>query len=235
MLVPTCLTGFNGRLAHGPAAGDFFLERGTTLPTRMNGEEKRRTRARLKALRRALDPEDVLRRGARVQQRVLATSEYQLARTVALYAALDGEVPTDALLAAAFRDKKTVVFPTVPSEGRRLTFRSVEHRAHLERTGRLAILEPLSSRPEVELLRIDLFVVPGLGFSRQGDRLGRGAGYYDATLALASPWTPRMGVAFSEQVLDALPTDQDDVPMHFVVTEDATFASPEPPAPVVGA
>lgn len=201
----------------------------------MNGEEKRRTRTRLRALRRALDPEDVLRRGARVQARLLATPEYQRAHTVALYAALEGEVPTDALVAAALRDKKTVAFPVVPSEGRLLTFRSVENGAHLDRTGRLSILEPLSTRPEVELSRIDLFIVPGLGFSRQGDRLGRGAGHYDATLKLASPRTPRVGLAFSEQVLDALPTDEDDVAMHFVVTEDATFASPEPPFPVVGA
>jgi 5-formyltetrahydrofolate cyclo-ligase len=215
--------------------GTFFLHPEGALPTGMNSEEKRRARARLKALRRSLAPEDVRARGERVQARLLELPQYQRARTVALYAALDGEVPTDALLAAALRDKKTVVFPVVPTEGRLLRFRSVEQQAHLDRSGRLAILEPLAARPEVELDRIELFVVPGLGFSRQGDRLGRGAGYYDATLALAAPTAPRIGVAFAEQVLEALPVDQDDVPMHWVVTEEATFAAPEAPATVVGA
>src|SRR5450432_504942 len=116
VLVPTCLTGFNGRRTHGPAAGDSFLDRGSTLPTGMSGgrdaEEKARVRARLLAVRGALRPEDVRARGARVQSRLLATKAYRAARTVALYAALPGEVPTDALLAAALADKKTVVFPT---------------------------------------------------------------------------------------------------------------------------
>jgi 5-formyltetrahydrofolate cyclo-ligase len=201
----------------------------------MNTEEKRRARARLKALRRALDPEDVRRRGERVQARLLQMPAYQGARTLALYAALPGEVPTDALLQQALRDGKAVVFPVVPTEGRLLTFRSVEHRSQLDVSGRLAIPEPPGGRPLVELSRIDVFIVPGLGFSRQGDRLGRGAGYYDATLAQARPGAARIGLAFSEQVLQTLPVDQDDVPMHWVLTEEATFAAPEAPATVVGA
>ena len=201
----------------------------------MNTVDKRRARTRLKALRRALDPGDVLRRGARVQARLLATPQYRDARTVALYAALPGEVPTDVLLQQALKDGKAVVFPVVPTEGRLLTFRSVEHGGHLDVTGRLAIPEPLGLRPEVELSRIDVFVVPGLGFSRRGDRLGRGAGFYDATLSAAPAGTPRIGLAFSEQVLEALPVDQDDVPMHWVVTEEATFAATGAPATVVGA
>lgn len=234
-MVPTCLTGFNGRRTHGPAAGDSFLDRGSALPTGMNTEEKRRARTRLKALRRALDPDDVRRRGARVQAGLLARPEYQRARTVALYAALAGEVPTDALLAQALQDGKTVVFPVVPTGGRALTFRSVQHPSHLEVTGTLAIPEPLQERPLVDLGQIDLFVVPGLGFTRRGDRLGRGAGYYDATLSNARPDAPRIGLAFSEQLLEALPVDRDDVPMHWVVTEEAAFPGPEAPAPVLGA
>jgi 5-formyltetrahydrofolate cyclo-ligase len=201
----------------------------------MNTEEKRRARTRLKALRRGLAPEDVLLRGARVQAHLLATPQYQAARTVALYAALSGEVPTGAIFAAALRDGKTVVFPIVNGESRLMTFRSVESEAHLDRTGSLAIPEPLGLRPEVALSSIDLFVVPGLGFSRKGDRLGRGAGYYDTTLSSAPKSKPRIGLAFSEQVLESLPVDQDDVPMHFVVTEDGTLAAPGAPEVVLGA
>jgi len=201
----------------------------------MNTEEKRRARTRLKALRRGLAAEDVLTRGAAVQARLLSTPQYRSARTVALYAALSGEVPTGDIFAAALREGKTVVFPIVPRDGRLMTFRSVESPAHLDRTGNLAIPEPLGLRPEVALSTIDLFVVPGLGFSRTGDRLGRGAGYYDTTLSSAPPATPRIGLAFSEQVLDTLPVDQDDVPMHFVVTEGGILAASGAPEGVLGA
>lgn len=198
-------------------------------------EAKRQARAQLTALRRGLGPEDVLRRGARAQARLLATPEFRAARTVALYAALPGEVPTDALLAQALADGKTVAFPVVPAEGRLLTFRSVKDASHLVPGGRLSIREPLPSRPLVKLSAIELFVVPGLGFTRKGHRLGRGAGYYDATLAAAPEATPRIALAFSEQVLEALPVGEEDVPVHQVVTEDEAFVATESRATVLGA
>jgi 5-formyltetrahydrofolate cyclo-ligase len=71
--------------------------------------------------------------------------------------------------------------------------------------------------------QIDLFVVPGLGFTRDGKRLGRGGGYYDATLRAASERSRRVGLAFSDQVVDDLPVNDDDVRMDLVVDERETL------------
>jgi 5-formyltetrahydrofolate cyclo-ligase len=199
-----------------------------------DAEEKVRARARLLLLRRALLPADVLRRGARVQERLLALPQYLEARTLALYASLPGEVPTDVLLARALADGKTVVFPAVPEAGKRLTFRAVQGPAHLVPRGRLHIREPEATLPLVPLSAIELFVVPGLGFGRDGQRLGHGAGYYDATLKEAPQATPLVGLAFKEQVLESLPTEAWDVPMTYVLTEDETFAAPGAASTVVG-
>lgn len=205
--------------------GTFF--RSGTGPLRGvmagGGDGKGVVRARLAALRRALAPEDVAERGARAQSRLLALPGFAQARTVALYAALAGEVPTETLLARALGAGKTVCFPVVPARGRLLTFRSVQAASDLVPAGRLAIREPAASSPEVALDSIDLFVVPGVGFTRDGHRLGRGGGYYDATLAAASPSSLRVGLAFGEQVLDALPVTPGDVAVDQVVTEEATF------------
>ena len=70
--------------------------------------------------------------------------------------------------------------------------------------------------------RIDLFVVPGLGFTRDGKRLGRGGGYYDATLKAAAERSRRVGLAFSEQIVADIPITPDDVLMDLVVTETET-------------
>jgi 5-formyltetrahydrofolate cyclo-ligase len=67
--------------------------------------------------------------------------------------------------------------------------------------------------------QIDLFVVPGLGFTRDGKRLGRGGGYYDATLRAASARSRRVGLAFNDQIIPVMPTNGDDVDMDLVVTE----------------
>jgi hypothetical protein len=62
---------------------------------------------------------------------------------------------------------------------------------------------------------LDLVVVPGLAFTVLGHRLGRGKGYYDTFLARyratlgALPLT--VGLAFSQQVVPSVPTDENDV------------------------
>ena len=66
---------------------------------------------------------------------------------------------------------------------------------------------------------LDAVVVPGLAFDRAGNRLGRGAGVYDRFLASLPPTTLRIGLIPSALLVDRLPTDPHDVPMHAVVTE----------------
>jgi 5-formyltetrahydrofolate cyclo-ligase len=68
-------------------------------------------------------------------------------------------------------------------------------------------------------------IVPGLAFDRRGHRLGRGAGVYDRFLATLAPHTLRIGVIPDGQLVDVLPTEPHDVPMHFVVTEKQVIAA----------
>ena len=71
---------------------------------------------------------------------------------------------------------------------------------------------------------LDLIIIPGLGFSRQGDRLGRGKGFYDTYLhryeqkMKVKPAT--VALAFYEQICDSIPTTDQDVPIDLVLFED---------------
>lgn len=62
-------------------------------------------------------------------------------------------------------------------------------------------------------------VVPGMAFDRTGHRLGRGAGVYDRFLATLPPTALRVGLVPSNRLVDRLPVDPHDVPMHVVATE----------------
>jgi 5-formyltetrahydrofolate cyclo-ligase len=141
---------------------------------------------------------------------------------VALYAPIRGEVPTRDILIAALADEKVVCYPLSHVHGRILSFRAITSESELE-PGRLGVREPNSASELVPVDQIDLFVVPGLGFTRDGKRLGRGGGYYDATLRAASARSRRVGLAFSDQVVGVLPTNQDDVDMDLVVTESESL------------
>jgi 5-formyltetrahydrofolate cyclo-ligase len=182
---------------------------------------KQALREELTARRRAMTPELVDQRGLKIQARFLATPYYQRATTLALYAPLRGEVPTRDILIAALADGKTVCYPLSHVHGRVLSFRAVRSELELE-PGRLGVREPTSGT-ELALDRIDIFVVPGLGFTRDGRRLGRGGGYYDATLEAGPPASRRVGLAFSDQIVAELPTAPEDMAMDLVVTESETL------------
>jgi 5-formyltetrahydrofolate cyclo-ligase len=190
------------------------------------GEEaaarKQSLREELTARRKAMTPELIDNRGLKVQARFLATPYYQKARTVALYAPIRGEVPTRDVLIAALQDDKIVCYPLSHVHGRILSFRAIKSESELE-PGRLGVREPTNSSELIPVDQIDLFVVPGLGFSKDGKRLGRGGGYYDATLRAAIARSRRVGLAFNDQIVEALPTTADDVDMDLVVTESDTY------------
>jgi 5-formyltetrahydrofolate cyclo-ligase len=178
-------------------------------------------RQELTARRKAMSADVLDSRGLKIQARFLATPYYHNARTVALYAPIRGEVPTRDILAAALADGKTICYPLSHVHGRVLAFRSIRSELELE-PGRLGVREPSHSSELVPLEDIDLFVVPGLGFSQDGKRLGRGGGYYDATLRAADESSRRIALAFTDQIIEDVPTNSDDVRMDLIVTETET-------------
>ena len=73
-------------------------------------------------------------------------------------------------------------------------------------------------------------LVPGLAFDRRGHRLGRGAGVYDRFLATLPASTWRIGLVTAARLVDALPTEGHDAPMHAIVTEDGCLRIADPAA-----
>lgn len=206
--------------------GTFFHQGGGGGVTQTGTEEgvvrKASLREELTARRKALTPDQIDTKGLRVQSRFLASPYYQKARTVALYAPIRGEVPTRDILIAALQEGKVVCYPLSHVHGRILSFRAISSEAELE-PGRLGVREPTNAAELIAVDQIDLFVVPGLGFTRDGKRLGRGGGYYDATLRAASARSRRVGLSFSDLVVPELPVTNDDVDMDLVVTEAETY------------
>ncbi len=87
---------------------------------------------------------------------------------------------------------------------------------------RFGMLEPAADLPPVDPLTLDLVLVPGVAFDRRGGRLGFGGGYYDRFL-LTTP-ALRVGVTYDECLADALPCDEHDQRMDWIVTPGGLFA-----------
>lgn len=94
--------------------------------------------------------------------------------------------------------------------------------------GRHGIREVEPNQPTLEPGDLRLVVVPGLGFTARGERLGRGAGFYDRFLDRLSGGTTTVGFALAAQMRDDLPTEPTDRAVDWVVTDDGVIdARPE--------
>jgi 5-formyltetrahydrofolate cyclo-ligase len=83
-------------------------------------------------------------------------------------------------------------------------------------SGQFGIREPAPTCVEIPLADLDLVLVPGVAFDASGHRLGRGKGYYDRLLEHFAG--KKIGIAFDEQMVGAVPTEKNDGRMDVIVT-----------------
>jgi 5-formyltetrahydrofolate cyclo-ligase len=182
-------------------------------------------RARLRRELAAMTPRQRRAESVRICERIRMLREFERASALLLYRPLRNEVDITALWEEAASRRRLAYFPRVVEREQPLEFVHADGDTSWSR-GALGIWEPRGDEPlTAEVAAGAVIVVPGLGFTREGYRLGRGAGYYDRTL-MAPPISCngyRIGVAFSRQLVDQLPTDRLDVRMHAVVTAENTW------------
>jgi 5-formyltetrahydrofolate cyclo-ligase len=83
----------------------------------------------------------------------------------------------------------------------------------------MGILEPGTSNNKISPTEIDFILVPGIGFTHDGKRLGRGGGFYDKFLNNPLSQTLKIGVAFNLQVLATMRTETHDMSVDLLITE----------------
>ncbi|NQT89063.1 5-formyltetrahydrofolate cyclo-ligase [bacterium] len=155
--------------------------------------------------------------GRRIRQRLAELREFLHARTVMMFVAMPDEVSTLGLIEDAIAAGKTVVLPHVDRATHRMDARIVRDVAKELVPGAFGILEPRDC-PVADPASIEFVLVPGRAFDREGNRLGRGGGYYDRFLAPLD--AVLCGCAFAAQVVDAVPCEAHDLPVGLIVTED---------------
>lgn len=173
---------------------------------------KNELRKAMRALNRGVDARQRAAVSLRIVARVEELPDFVRARTVGLYCALPDEPDlSDALVRWA--GEKRLVVPRVEGE----TMRLFDYDPQTLVTGAFGILEPGPAARLCAPGEIDLLLVPGVAFTREGARCGRGKGYYDRYLAQPEFRGAKFGVCYAHQLIDALPAEPHDVRMDGVI------------------
>jgi 5-formyltetrahydrofolate cyclo-ligase len=187
---------------------------------------KKQLRARLSATRRALPPSAVLARSARIIEVLETLEPLRRARAVGSFWPMEGrsEVDLRALDQTLGERGVTRYYPFMDARGDGFTtgFRRIELPADLELRGR-RFVEPPPQAPAARRGDLDVVLVPALGVTPVGHRLGFGMGFYDATLPDVAPPAITIVVAFSFQLLGELFIEPHDVACDLVVTDAGLF------------
>jgi 5-formyltetrahydrofolate cyclo-ligase len=149
-------------------------------------------REQMLAALRSLTPEERATRSEQICRRLMETEQWQNASCVLFFSPMKTE-------------------PDIASL------------PHIAATaGKLVSIIPKTARVESELqlpVPPDLVLVPGLAFTRDGHRLGRGGGFYDRLLAGRANEAVQIGVCFSVQLVESIPVEAHDIVLDLVVSD----------------
>ena len=136
------------------------------------------------------------------------------AKVVLLYWSMEDEVQTHEFVEKWYK-QKTLLLPCV--DGDDLKLRQYTGQECMRSGEQFGIGEP-TGEEYTELESVDVIVVPGVAFDKEGHRMGRGRGFYDRLLK-ETPNAYKIGVAFEFQMVESVPVEPHDVMMDCVVSE----------------
>lgn len=185
-------------------------------------QAKAALRKRLSALRSSLPVQSVSDRSKRIVAQLAIHPLLHSARGVGLYVAMPerGEVDLTSFHELLMQRGVRLYYPFMDRtpEGFDTGFRQCRPGDVLEKRGQ-RFAEPDPGAPVAARGDIDLLVVPALGITLQGDRLGFGAGFYDATLPDLCPPATTICVGYDFQLLVELPVEPHDFKCDEVITD----------------
>lgn len=172
--------------------------------------DKKELRSHIKALKRQHTKVSLIEQSSLILNKLESHKDFIEAKTVMLYSSLPDEVQTIEFI-EKWRHKKRIILPTVVGDD----IIPVELTDDTDfAIGDFNILEPQNKPYNGSY---DLIIVPGVAFDKDGNRIGRGKGYYDRFLSKHID-IKRIGICFDFQLIERVPTEDNDIRMHEIIS-----------------
>lgn len=145
----------------------------------------------------------------------LASEMYKKAQRIMLYMPIGNEMNTADIIKAVFADGKEAVFPVTEKDSGIITpyYAAADT---VFKKGSFSVEEPQGTAA-ADISKLDIVLVPGIAFDKNGARIGFGKGCYD--MFFKGLDTIKVGVCYDFQLRDKIPAEEHDIKMDFLLTE----------------
>ena len=148
---------------------------------------------------------------------------YKEAEKIFIYISYDSEINTKEIINKALKNNKKIYVPRTEFKTRHMDAVEITSLDNLIES-KYGILEPSKEESYIDPNDLDLIVVPGVAFDRNGGRMGYGAGFYDRYFKKINKENinkiVKLALAYELQMLDKVPMNEQDVPVDYIITEN---------------
>ncbi|MDC1105728.1 5-formyltetrahydrofolate cyclo-ligase [Prolixibacteraceae bacterium] len=174
-------------------------------------QEKKQIRRYIKQYWGTYTPKELHEKSAIALQKLAYATAFKKAQKILLFWSLEDEVYTHDFV-REFAKTKKIYLPIM--QGSELVISRYTSDENMNANNAFGVFEP-SSKSTLHPEDLDLIVVPGVAFDRQGGRLGRGKGFYDRLLENSNAHTIGLGIDF--QLMWSVPTEPHDQSLDEVI------------------
>lgn len=176
---------------------------------------KNKIRNSNKIKRSSMDKAEILEKSHAAAKVFLSSDIYKNAKQLMLYMPLGNETDTTHIINEAFRDGKKPIFPVTDEKSGEITPCYATEESEFVK-GAFSVKEPCVM-DVADVSKIDVILVPGIGFDKKGTRIGFGKGCYDRLLKNTT--AIKIGFCYDFQICEGIDAEEHDVKMDFLITE----------------
>jgi len=174
---------------------------------------KEKLRQEILEKRDSLSQKEILKKSKKINRKL--RRKIKKFKTVMFYVSKGSEVFTHDIIRKLIKKKKIIV-PVTDFKNKGIIASEINDFSELE-PGYYGVLEPKNIK-KVDVNEIEAVIVPGVVFDKKKDRIGYGEGYYDKFLKKTKAL--KIGLAFDFQVVDEIKSEEYDVPVDIIITEE---------------
>ncbi|XP_074602685.1 methenyltetrahydrofolate synthetase [Brevipalpus obovatus] len=199
----------------------------SSISSKILKKAKKELRSEIEALMSAMSPEDRITQSSDVYNQLINHELFQKAKRVSIFLSMPEELNTIPIVKKIFEQEKKCFIPRIIFGSQRMDMVLMSTAEEIDAlpVGKYGLRQPATVETEaIESGGLDLMIMPGVAFDKEGHRLGHGMGYYDVYLKRYKEhfghYPNTIAVAFKQQIVQSVPVGPNDVTINQVLHQE---------------